>query len=164
MFEFCLPFCVRGECVARMQLALGLDREHFPGVIKYGSGRFYFGASPSSVAERAEWRRFFPCANIAGNEIRLLEWNIELRFICKLKGKNFLLLLLEGMDRRAVLSNALRRARRSRPTNFHESKKSPDTVFEVHDEVALVKLTEINLRAIAVRTTQTPARMGRESP
>src|SRR4029077_6770809 len=45
-----------------------------------------------------------------------------------------------------------------------QSEKSTDTVFKVHDEVAFVELTEINLCAIALRAAQTPARMGRESP
>src|SRR5262249_30249840 len=94
MFKFRLPFCVRSERVTRMRFPLRLDGKHFPGVIKYGSRCFYFSVGPSSVAERAERRRFFPCANVAGNQIRLLEWNIELGFVCKLENQYLLWLPL----------------------------------------------------------------------
>src|SRR6266480_2964656 len=138
MFKFRLPFCVRGECVARMRFPLCLDREHFPGVVKNGSRRFYFGAGPSPVAERAERRRFFSCANVAGNQVCLLEWNVELGFICELENQYFLLFMLVGTDRRGVLSKGRRRARRSCPTKFLQAQKSPDAMLEVHNKVVLV--------------------------
>ena len=59
-----------------------------------------------------------------------------------------------------------RRARGRSPLqtwHFHEPKKSPDAVFKVHNEVALVELTKIDLCAMAFGTTQMPAWMGRES-
>src|SRR6266850_7011310 len=163
MFKFRLPFCVRSERVTRMRFPLRLDGKHFPGVVKYGSRCFYFSAAPSSVAERAERRRFFPCANVAGNQIRLLEWNIELRFVRKLEDQYFLC-VGRHFFWRAELQR--RRARGSSPLqtwHFHEAHESPDAMLEVHDQVALVELTEIDLCAMTLRTTQMPARMGRKS-
>src|SRR6266498_5228460 len=138
VFKFRLPFCVRSERVARMCLALRLDCKHLAGVIKNGSRCFYFGAGPSPVAERAERRRFFSCANVAGNQIRLLEWNIELRFVCKLQNQYFLCLGWHFFWRAEFQR---RRARGSSPLqtwHFHEAQKSSDTMLEVHNEVALV--------------------------
>ena len=51
MFKFRLPFRVRSERVTRMRFPFRLDGKHFPGVIKYGSRRLYFGPGPFSVAE-----------------------------------------------------------------------------------------------------------------
>jgi len=44
-------FVSGGEWVARMRFSRLPERSIFPGVIKYGSRRFYFGAGPSSVAK-----------------------------------------------------------------------------------------------------------------
>src|SRR5437868_13907661 len=98
VFKFRLPFCVRGESVSRMRFALCLDCQHFPGVIKNGCHRSYFAPRPSPIAVRAERRRFFSCANVAVNQIRLLEWNVELRFICTPENHYFLSLplLMQG--------------------------------------------------------------------
>ena len=51
--KFCLPFCVRGECVTGVHLPLCLNRKHFARVIKNGRSGFNFGAGPFSVAEGA---------------------------------------------------------------------------------------------------------------
>src|SRR5215208_1657631 len=153
MFKFRLPPGVRSKRVTWIRFPLRLDGKHFAGVIKYGSRRLDFGPGPSSVAERAERWRSFSCANVAGDQISLLEWNIELRFVCELERENFLLLFLVGTDRRAVRDLKRRLARRPRPTNFHQSEESADAMLEMHHEVALIELTEINLCAIAFRTT-----------
>src|SRR5215470_384089 len=97
MFEFRLPFCVWCERVTGMCFSLRLDGKHFPGVIKNGGRSFYFGARPSSIAERAERRRFFPSADVAGNQVRLLERNIKLRFIGKFERENFLRSICGGL-------------------------------------------------------------------
>ena len=77
---------------------LRLDRKHFPGVIKNGSGRFYFGPRPTAVAEGAERRRFFSRANIARNEVGLLKRNIELRVIGKLEREHLLAFICSGPE------------------------------------------------------------------
>ena len=72
MFEFGLPFCVGAKRMAGLCFALRLDREHFPGVIKNGSGSFAFGARPFRIGERSKRGRFFANADVAtGNQERL---------------------------------------------------------------------------------------------
>ena len=115
MFEFGLPFCVRRKCVAGLRFALRLDREHFARVIENGGRGFDFCAGPFAIAERAERRRFFSCADVARNQISLLERHIELRFIGELECEYFLLFVLVGTRVRRPSVDA-GRARRSRPT------------------------------------------------
>src|SRR5207244_237003 len=164
MLKFCLPPCVRSECVTGTCLPLRLNRKHFAGVIENRSRSFYFGAGPSPVAEGAERRRFFPDPNIAGNEVCLLERDIKLRFVCKLEGENF------SFDQRRFLWRAelqRRRARGSSPLrdrHFYQPEKSTDAVLEVHDQIALGQFAEIDLHAMAFRAAQTTACMGREPP
>src|SRR5712672_3025769 len=89
MFKFGLPFAVGSKCVACMGLPLGLKREHFAGIVKNGCCGIFLGTCPLRVSKRAEQRRFFSDANIAGHQIRLLKWDINLRFIRKLDRKHF---------------------------------------------------------------------------
>ena len=53
MLEFALPFCVGTERVPGNGLALGLDREHFAGVIENRRYGGLFRACPFCVRERA---------------------------------------------------------------------------------------------------------------
>src|SRR6185437_2565194 len=145
MFKLRLPFCVRSERVTRVRFPLRLDCKHFSRVIKYGSRRLYFGPGPPSVAERAERRRFFSCANVARNQIGLLERNIELRFVCKLENQYFLCRRGRFVWRAELQRRRARGNSPLQPWHFHEPHESSDAVLEVHNEVALVELTEINL-------------------
>src|ERR1700693_5417507 len=91
MLELELQFGVRTERVARNSFALGLNSEHFAGVIKNGSRSHPFGAGPFRIGERTQSGRSFANADISGNEISLFKRNVELRFIGKFEGEDFLL-------------------------------------------------------------------------
>ena len=147
MFKFRLPFCVRSERVAGLRFSLRLDRKHFAGVIEDGSRRFDFCAGPFAVAERAERRRFFSCADVAGNEISLLERNVELRFIGELERENFLLFVLVG-QRRAVNARASVAPGGRALRNFHQSEESADAMLEMDHQIAFVEFAEIDLGAM----------------
>src|SRR5438067_1725317 len=88
VFKFGLALAVGRKGVARMGLPLGLEREHFAGIVKNGCGGVFLGTCPLCVSKRAERRRFFSNADIAGHEIGLLEWDIKLRFISELDRKH----------------------------------------------------------------------------
>ena len=82
------------------------------------------------VRERTEGRRFFSYADITRDEIRLLERDIEFRFIREFQREDFL--------RSAALGR-----------NAHQLQEPPDAVLEVNDEIAFVELAEVDLGAIA---------------
>ena len=130
MFEFTLPLRVGAESVAQLSFALGLHGQHFAGVIEDRGGRILLRSRPLRVRERTEGRRFFSHADITRDEIRLLERDIEFRFIREFQREDFL--------RPAALGR-----------NAHQLQKPPDAVLEVNDEVAFVELAEIDLGAIA---------------
>ena len=48
-------------------------------------------------------------------------------------------------------------------TAILQSEKFPDSVLEMHNQIAFVQFAEIDLRAVALGTTQMPACMDRES-
>ena len=125
MFKFGLPFAVGSKCVAGMGLPLGLEREHFAGIVKNGCGGVFLSTCPLRVSKRAERRRFFSDADIAGHEIGLLEWDIKLRFISELDRKHL------------VFTDSL------------QSPKSSDAVLEMDDKITFCQLTEIDLGAMA---------------
>src|SRR5947207_6528779 len=90
MLEFALPFSVRAKGMAELRLALGLDREHFAGVIEDGSGRGLFRAGPLRIGKRTQWRRFFTDTHVTRNEVSLFERNVEARVVRELEGERFL--------------------------------------------------------------------------
>ena len=129
MLEFALPFCVGAEGVAELRFALRLDGQHLAGVIENRSRGVGFRARPFRIRERTERWRFFPDADVAGNEIGLLQRNVETRFVGKLQRQHF---LLAAADRR----------------HFHELEETAHAVLEVNHEIAFVQFAEIDLRAI----------------
>src|SRR5438046_2462043 len=140
MFKFGLPFAVGNKCVAGMGLPLGLEGEHFAGIVENGCCGVFLGPCPLRVSKRAERRRFFSDANIARYQIRLLERDINLRFIRELDRKHF------------VFTDSLQ------PT------KSSDAMLEMHDKVTFCQLTEIDLRAMAFDASQPPATVCGQPP
>ena len=171
MVEFRLPSCIRGKRVAGMRLPLRLDCEHFAGVIEDGSGGVSLGAHPFRVAQRAERWRFFSHTDIAGNEVRLLERDVEFRFIGELEHEDFLCFLLVGTNRRAVRDGVSRLASfdfarerlRQRATKLLQPQKARDAMFEMHDKIAFGEFAEIDLHTMTFGATQASPRMGSES-
>src|SRR2546423_3793733 len=146
-------------------LTLGLKCEHFSGVIENRGGGVFLCARPFCVRQRTERRRLFPDADVTGDEIVLLQWNIELRFVGELQNEDF----LSGPRHCCWLAEVQRRrARWSSPVrcrHLDEAKKSSDAVLEVDDKIAFVELAEINLRAIAsFRATQTSPAVDGKTP
>src|SRR5205809_44052 len=145
MLEFPLPLRVRTERVAGNGFALGLDREHFAGIIENrGRGRL-FCARPFCVSERAQFRRAFADADMTRIQVSLLERNIELCFFGELERENFLFPIV-------------------RCRNFSATVKAADAVLEVNNEIAFVQLAEIDLRSMALRVIKAATRVRRESP
>src|SRR5262249_54567990 len=145
------------ECVAGPHLSLRLDRKHFACVIENGSRSLDFRPRPFAIAKRAERRRFFPRADVAGNEIRLLERNIQLGFIGELDCQDFLFSVCSGSRAGCIPWQSRRHAcrynvRRSLETN--EPAKSSDPVLKVHDQIAFSEFAEIDLGAMTFRSTQ----------
>src|SRR5438552_18312210 len=125
MFKFCLACAVWSKCMARMGMPLRMEREHFAGIVKNGCGGVFLSTCPLRVSKRAKRRRFFSDADIAGHEIRLLEWDIKLRFISELDRKDL------------VFTDSL------------QSPKSSDAVLEMDDKITFSQFTEIDLGAMA---------------
>jgi hypothetical protein len=91
-------------------------------------------------------RRSFSDADIARNEISLLERHVEFRVVGKFEHEQFLLTRCSGS--RAGCNSCGRHARLDsfeRCWNTGELQKTPDAVLKMHDEIALVQLAEINL-------------------
>ena len=103
--------------MAELRFAFCLDREHLAGVIENGGRGVFFRARPSGVGERTERRRFFADSDVARNEIRLLERDVEFRFVRKLESENFL----------AAVARAGR---------FHELEEASNAMLEMDDEIA----------------------------
>src|SRR5919197_838455 len=91
MLEFALPFRIRTERMTRGSFPLGLQGEHFAGVIEDGSGGVSFCARPSCVAKRTERRRFLADAHVTRDQIRLLERDINFRLVRELEDEHLLL-------------------------------------------------------------------------
>src|SRR5256714_763715 len=130
MLEFALPFRVRAKGVAELRLALGLDGEHLAGVIENRSRRVFLRARPLRIRQRTERRRFFTDADVTRHEISLLERDVEPRVVREFESER--LLHLAGG--------------RGDPSQLE---KTPDAMFEMNDEVALVQLAEVDLGAVA---------------
>src|SRR5439155_26855338 len=144
MLEFALPLCVRTERVAGNRFALGLDCEHFAGVIENRSDGVLFRAPPFRIGERAEFRRTFANADVARNEISLLERNVELRFIGELKREHFLFTVC-------------------RCWNLCETREPRDAVFEMNHEIVFGELAEIDLSSVSLGVIKPAPRVRRET-
>src|SRR5439155_19726295 len=81
MFELALPLRVKTEGMAELSFALGLHGQHFAGIVEDGGGCIFLRPRPFRIRERTERWRFFPDTDIARDKIRLLERDIEFRFI-----------------------------------------------------------------------------------
>ena len=130
MLEFALPFRIGAKGMPELRFALRLHGEHFAGVVENGSGRVGLGARPFRVRERTERRRFFPDADVARDEIGLLQRDVELGFVGEFERQHF---LHAAADRR----------------HFHQLEKTADAVLEMDDEIAFGQLAEIDLGAVA---------------
>ena len=143
MFEFDLPFRVRAEGVSAMRFALSLEGEHFARVIEDRGRGVLFRAGPSRIGQRTERRCFLPDPDIAGHHEGLFEWDKEFRIVGKFDRQHFVAL---------------------RTTHFLQSLKSPDAVFEMDDQFALVQIAKIYLGALRPelrRSLQAPPAVGR---
>ncbi len=114
MFELALPFRVGAEGVAELRFALGLHGQHLAGVVEDRGDRVLLRPRPFGIRERAERRRFFPDADIARDEIRLLERDVEFRFIREFEREDFLHAAALRRERASVAENVRRRARGER--------------------------------------------------
>ena len=127
MLELGLPFRIGAESVTDLRLALGLKREHFPGVIEHGSRGAFPRARPFRIGQRAEWRRLFPDADIARNHVGLLERHIKFGFVRKL-------------DHEHLTSVSV--------AHLLKTEEPADAVFEVNYEIVLVQFAEVDLGAV----------------
>ncbi len=127
MLKLELPFRVGTEGVAELRLALGLEREHFAGVIEDRGGRVLFRAAPFRVGQRTERRRFFPDPDVARNHEGLLERHVKFGLVRELEHQHFARIVL---------------------ADFLQAVEAPDALLEMHDEVAFVQIAEIDLRAM----------------
>ena len=130
MLELALPLAVGTESVAELGRAFRLHREHFARVIEDGSRGIFFRTAPFRIRKRAQRRGFLADADVARNEISLLERDIEFRFIGKLERQHFLQTTTGGRD-------------------FHQLEKPADAMLQMHDEIAFGQFAEIDLRAVA---------------
>ena len=114
MFEFALPFRVGAEGVAELGFALGLHGQHFAGVIEDRGDRILLRARPFRIRERAERRRFFSDTDVTRDEIRLLERDVEFRFIREFQRERLPAFRRLAWERASVAETARRRARGER--------------------------------------------------
>ena len=82
-------------------------------------------------ASEASAGDLFANADIARNEIRLFERDVEFSFIRKFERENF---LLDTARRRHTVMSW---------------RRTPDAVFEVNDKIAFIELAEVDLGAVA---------------
>src|ERR1051326_6253604 len=90
MLKLELPLGIRTKSETRNGFALGLNRQHFSGVVENRRSRGLFGAGPFCIGQRTQSRRSFAIANVPRNQISLLEWHVEFRFIGELEGEHIL--------------------------------------------------------------------------
>ena len=147
MLELELPFRVGAESVAELGLALGLQGEHFAGVIENRGSRVLLRPRPFRVGQRTERRRFFPDPDVARNQEGLLERDVEFRFVGELDRETF---DASAAARGRPAPFPLRRYTRSTPRRpgSLQSEETADAVLEMDDEIAFVELAEIDLSAV----------------
>src|ERR1700704_2297970 len=135
MFEFDLPFRVQPKRIAWHDFALRLQGQHFAGVIEDRRGRVALGARPPRIAQRTERRRFLADADIARDEVSLLERNVEFGAVGEFERENFLVAA----------------SRRRYP---HQLKESSNAMLKMNDVIAFSQFAEIDLRAVALGASQ----------
>ena len=126
VFKLLLPFVVRREREAGARFPLGMDGEQLGGIIKNRALGGEPGLRPAPVAEFAQRGRSLPDAHVARDEERLLQRDVKPRRVCKFDCQHFLVFFAS--------------------LEFLQAEIPADAVFEMHDEVALVHLTEVDLR------------------
>ena len=119
MLELDLPFRVGAKGVAALGFALGLHGQHFAGVIEDGGGGVLLRARPFRIGQRTERRRFLPDADIARDQIGLLERDIEFRFFGEFQRQHFLRSAALRRNARQFAETGRCRARDERPDRLH---------------------------------------------
>ena len=158
--ELPLPRRVRLEGVSRLRGTSGLDGEQLPREIAHGALGVFLGLLPAPAAERVEGRTRLPRADVFADEMRLADRDVKFRrrlvrlawrvfddeaFLLRVgRGRGLLQLLHAASDR-----------------HHPQAEVTADALLEVHDVIALLQVSEINLqqrtRRLRVRRLE-PAR------
>ena len=145
VLELQLPLGVGRVRVGFVDLALCLHAEELRGVVEDRLLCGGLGLFPARAAELVEWRRVLPRADIARDQVRLFERDVEARLIGVFEDEHFLF----GI--------------RSIVAHLDESLVARDAVVEVDDQVALAELAEIGLgasRGGVLLAVEKPSRTG----
>ena len=138
--ELVLPLVVLRKREALARLALRMHCEQLRSVIEHGALRGLLRPRPARVTQLTQRGRAFPDAHVSRDEKRLLQRHVKFRAAGELQREHLVRFPLR--DRKTLQPEIL-----------------PDPVLEMHDEIALVQLAEIDLRPIR----QFPASLERKT-
>jgi hypothetical protein len=142
--ELPLPWGVGLEAVTLLGGTDGLNAEQFPSEIAHSVLGLFLGLGPASAPDGAQLRLRLARADVFAHEVSLAHGHVQTRGLgCG---------IARGvLDDQALLATILGTAGRGRPGRRErlETAINPDAVLQVHDEIALVEIGEIDFEGAA---------------